>query len=370
MRVAWHVAAWAMVLACCSGCGTTYRGMTSDYDKRYWATKYDLGISRPPDTADMYAVYPFPWIDLPFALVFETITFPFDQAHYSRSMREMAFWRDALKTNAVTLLFSDYERHFTEAGMRALSGRLDHGDASPELLDVVYELCVTNCLKGGQNMLIGSYPRSLLEDLSRNPNLSSNTVAKMYALGRANKNFSFLLPAVAASPKTPPADLKALAQGPVDYGVYGALARSAATPADVLEQVTQKAFALIQGELDKPVGARSWEPTQAALSMLEGIAQRNTSPPELRKSIEARLRSILDAANTRETNPFPASSDWDRARGIVKTAQYKLAMDPNSPPEWLEEFAEHPADDQVLFALTRNPRTPASVLQKASTLKK
>lgn len=114
-----------------SGCGTIMRSTVgeSEKDRRYLAVRMDAFLlyeyCRPAESGSwdpfpkMWPLAPITIVDLPLAIVIDTLCLPIDWYHYAKLSSDEEFWRDVLAGESVPSA-KDCARHFASSGARSV----------------------------------------------------------------------------------------------------------------------------------------------------------------------------------------------------------------------------------------------------------
>ena len=307
-----------------TGCGTVARftGEAGNNYTLYQATRTDLdaihNCLQPPPHINFglvpgWLVVPFPIIDLPFAVVVDTVLLPYDTCRYRKAKKagqEQAiashYWCEAFQTDTITA--EEAARYFTGGTQDQIFLELRDGSVKPNVLTVVYDLAMA------QNTT------ELLVALSAHGGLSQDQCRALYAWQ--------------------------LAGG--DSQIQYNLARNPATPLDMLTL-----FAVSPDELlcwaVADSGRIPWPTLREVLAK---------SPPEWLKN---KRRLAADPATDPASLMGFSMNKYYGGFGI----QTAVAANPNTPADGLRRLAFSAFED-VRAAAAANPATPEEVLRSLS----
>jgi len=315
-----------LMLGClfATGCGTVARftGEAGNNYTLYQATRTDLDsihtCFQPPPHIDCglvpgWLVVPFPIIDLPFAVVLDTVLLPYDTCRYRQARREglesataYRFWIEAFRTDTITA--EEAARYFTGGTQDQIFLELRDGSVKTNVLKAVYDLALA------QNKT------KLLAAISAHGGLSQDQCRTLYAWQ--------------------------LAGG--DSQIQYNLARNPATPLDMLTLFAASPDELLCRAVAEG-GHLPWPKLREALAK---------SPPEWQRQS---LRLAADPATAPDTLFALAHCKFYDGGSI----QAAVAANRNTPAKGLQLLAESPFVE-VRAAVAANPVSPEEVLRSLS----
>lgn len=264
-------------------------------------------------------------VDLPLSFVLDTVLLPYDLYQTKirgndryRGASTMAFWDGVFQANAIAHSFQCYQENLTDMGARRIAAELKQDTRlhiSAEVLAMLCDLCTSDTPQWPN---AGYWMRHILELLSRNPNLPTNSVAKIYVYAQNDPSRHSLLVAIASHPKLPLSSLQELAQDQ-DLIILRQLALNPQTPSDTLVLVAITALASLKANKSPYDGT----------AVLLWVVQHPAMPDKVRIQVEVELRALLDE-NTTTADPrrFLHDSDWrQRARDVITEANKKNRED-------------------------------------------
>lgn len=308
-----------------TGCGTVARftGETGNNYTLYQSTRTDLDAIhycfQPPPHIDCglvpgWLVVPVPIVDLPFAVVLDTVLLPYDACRYRKARkacREQAkayhYWIEAFQTDTITV--EEATRYFTGSTQDQIFLQLRDGTVKKNVLTVVYDLARA---QGKTELLVA---------LSAHGGISPDQCRALYAWQ--------------------------LAGG--DSQIQYNLARNSATPLDMLTLFAASPDELLCRAVAEG-GQLPWPKLREALAK---------SPPEWQRQS---LRLAADPATAPDTLIALAHCKFYDGGSI----QAAVAANRSTPKECLQYLAGSPFAE-VRTAVAANPVTPDAALRSLTT---
>ncbi len=326
-----RLAGCGMVLGCLllTGCGTVVRftGGNGEGHIFYEATRTDIdgirNLTQPPPHVDFslvpsWLLLPFPVIDLPFAVVLDTVLLPYDAYRYRKARKmdafalaQARFWEDAFDRDAITT--ADALRNLTLPTGEQVLRALEAGRGGTNVTGVLLELAVA------QNR------PDVVVALSKHPRLAPDHCRRILIWSQAAGQ----------------------SEGEVAYIPFH-LARNPAAPSDMLT-----AFVTSSDEL------LCWAVLESGHLPLAAIrAALAQSPPDW---FSSKLRAATDPSTSPNTLTAWAQNTRFDGLGI----QAAVATNTNTPADGLRRLAASEFHE-VRAAVAANPATPVEVLQTLS----
>lgn len=286
-----RISAALAITAALSGCGSVVRFTMETPDRRYLATRTDATALRDcwpwsRDYGEWISCRDFWWftpaflIDLPLALVLDTVAYPFDAVSYPGNMESVAVWKEALATGTAKYSQEQYLSHFNTYTARLIAEDMSHG---PEPRMTAALLDILRSVSTGDKTT--KYNDHILWSVAGHPNISRRTFDAILPMARAKAKERdwVLLSCLARNPAMPSGYYREF-ETSSSYDVLKSFAKNEALPDDVLERLDERAATAIE-EARKKSPADGWTMSEARY-----VRERVRSNREQRQSIREQGR--------------------------------------------------------------------------------
>lgn len=235
-----------------SGCGTILRtGLERDTDLRYAATRADIALLKeywsPSGNGSwnpvrgMWFMTPITVLDVPFAVVYDTILLPRDSKNFSKNSAAEVFWRNILDSPSALPTVAQSTPYCTPYASTIINHELHYdysGRISAETIDLLTQLAIDrNLIKCGIS----------LHGIAAHKNLRLDTWMSIYENSKNEAPNYDLLKILARNPATPP-EMFAVLSKHSNYYVIEELAMNPSTPPEVLLALENDAKDCIERE--------------------------------------------------------------------------------------------------------------------------
>lgn len=288
------VALW-LFLSMLPGCGTLIRSAerSDTKDNRFLALRIDLNLlymywSPSSDgswnfVGKMWPLTPITLVDLPIAVVIDTLSLPVDWYQYAKGNNDVAFWKEVLPGNS-TPSVQECMGHLSPRAAQYVNGTLYKGTVSGSALDILAHVC---CLQPS-----GPFSYNMPDGVAAHKNLSPETWVFIYNYAASKTGYCrFSWNALLCNPSMPPKYFTLLAADDSPRYWMG-LATNPSAPPDTLRLLAQRACRRVEDPSDKTYEARVGR--EYAARVLAAIARQPATPPDVLERLGSRVQHLLD----------------------------------------------------------------------------
>lgn len=195
---------FCLLLIFSTGCGTFSRcfegHVTARPDPRYYSTKVDLKLltTEPNDWVNLRPFAPIFIIDMPFAVVLDTICLPVDQYYYMNHREIEIYWMDVLDGKGG----SDGKRsayYFDGYAFCFIISKIEKNEIGGESLDKLYGALLKI---ESSDFVIVNRKGNLIGIIAENKILLEKTYEKIFSYAKSNNHIG-ILKCIARNPSMP-----------------------------------------------------------------------------------------------------------------------------------------------------------------------